>query len=98
MKDFFFSNVPAALYMLIIIVMSLVLFIMMGIDKHRARLGQFRIPEARLFLLALLGGGLGGWIGMYAFRHKTKHLKFVLLFPVIALIQLIGFFCLYLFQ
>ena len=98
MKDLFLSNVPASVYMIIIIVMSLVLFMIMGIDKRRARLGMFRVPEATLFLLALLGGGIGGFIGMYSFRHKTKHLKFVLLFPALALIQLSGFFYLLIFQ
>lgn len=68
--------------------MSLVLFIMMWGDKNRAKRGARRIPEKRLFLFALLGGALGGWAGMYAFRHKTKHMQFVIGFPLIALLQL----------
>ena len=69
--------------------MSLVLFIVMGSDKRRARRGLRRVPERRLFLLALLGGGLGGVLGMSVFRHKTKHIQFVLGFPAIAMLQMI---------
>lgn len=67
--------------------MSVVLFIVMGIDKNHARLRMRRVPEARLFLLALLGGALGGVLGMQVFRHKTQHMKFVVGFPLIALLQ-----------
>lgn len=67
--------------------MSLVLLIVMGLDKQKARQGAWRVPEARLFLLAFLGGGLGGWIGMRLFHHKTKHWTFALGFPLIALAQ-----------
>jgi len=67
--------------------MSVVLFIVMGIDKNHARLRMRRVPEARLFLLALLGGALGGVLGMQVFRHKTQHMKVVVGFPLIALLQ-----------
>ena len=56
-------------------------------DKRRARRGERRIPEATLFLAALLGGALGGTVGMFLFRHKTRHLSFRVGFPLIALIQ-----------
>ena len=70
-----------------LVLMSLVLLIVMGLDKNKARRGAWRVPEARLFLLALLGGGLGGWLGMRLFHHKTKHWYFALGFPLIALAQ-----------
>ena len=76
-------------------ILSLILFFTMALDKHRAKKGARRIPEKRLFFLALLGGGIGGVFGMYAFRHKTRHLKFVLLFPAIALFQAAA--CIYLY-
>ena len=66
---------------------SLILFFTMALDKRRAEKGQYRIPERRLFLLAFLGGAIGGFFGMRAFRHKTKHIKFVLGFPVLAVLQ-----------
>ena len=83
-------------YLLWLCVMSLVTFLVMGSDKLRAKRGARRVPEARLFLLALLGGGVGGLLGMYVFRHKTRHLQFALGFPLIAAVQVLG--ALYLFQ
>lgn len=70
--------------------MSAVLFIIMGADKRRAHKGARRVPEKRLFLLALLGGAAGGWLGMCVFRHKTRHWYFRFGFPLIALVQLAG--------
>ena len=80
----------ARFYLLWLCVMSLVSFLVMGSDKRRAKQGARRVPEARLFLLALLGGGVGGLLGMYAFRHKTRHLQFVIGFPLIAAAQILG--------
>lgn len=85
--DFFLSDPRRILYVWLLL-MSLVLFVTMGADKRRAVKGLRRVPEARLFALALLGGAVGGWLGMYAFRHKTKHWNFILGFPLIVLIQL----------
>ena len=59
----------------------------MGIDKRKARKGAFRIPEATLFAFALIGGSLGSTIGMFAFKHKTKHWYFKFGFPLIIVIQ-----------
>ena len=67
---------------------NLLAFVLMGVDKSRARRGAWRIPEKALFLAALLGGSVGSLLGMYAFRHKTKHLSFVIGLPVILLLQL----------
>ena len=70
-----------------IIGMNLLGFALFGLDKRKARRGEWRIPERRLFLAAVLGGSLGAWIGMYVFRHKTKHWKFRVGIPGILLIQ-----------
>ena len=59
----------------------------MGIDKSRAKRHVWRIPEATLFLVSLLGGSIGTWGGMYLFRHKTKHWYFVWGMPLILLAQ-----------
>ena len=80
----------ARFFLLWLCCMSLVAFLTMGSDKLLAKRGARRVPEARLFLLALLGGGIGGFLGMYAFRHKTRHLHFVIGFPLIALAQLLA--------
>ena len=64
-------------------------FALMGIDKRKAVKGAFRIPEATLFIVALIGGSLGSIAGMYAFRHKTRHLSFVYGMPAILILQII---------
>ena len=71
-----------------LILWSLVAFIAMGTDKSRARKGRWRVPEATLFLFALLGGGLGATLGMHVFHHKTKHWYFRWGLPLILLVQL----------
>ena len=63
-------------------------FAAMGIDKAKAKAGAWRVPEATLFLLAVLGGSVGGILGMQLFRHKTKHKTFTVGFPAILVCQL----------
>ncbi len=75
--------------------LSVILFFMMGADKRFARRGERRLPEARLFFVAALGGALGGWLGMRVFHHKTRHWYFALGFPAIAIAQLAGVVWLY---
>lgn len=75
-----------------IIVINLVAFIAMGIDKDRAKKKKWRIPEKRLFFYAIIGGGVGGCLGMGFFRHKTKHWYFQVFFPLIAFAQLVGYY------
>ncbi|MEN8075533.1 DUF1294 domain-containing protein [Clostridioides difficile] len=74
---------------LYIIILNLTLFILMGIDKRRAKLNKWRISEKSLFLFSLFGGSIGGIIGIYTFKHKTRHLKFTFGFPIILILQLI---------
>ncbi len=68
--------------------MSLALFITLGLDKRFAKTEHRRVPEKRLFLLAALLGAPGGLLGMYAFRHKTRHWYFILGFWGLALLEL----------
>ena len=74
--------------------MSLALFGTMGLDKRFAKTEHRRVPEKRLFLLALLFGAPGGLLGMYAFRHKTRHWYFVAGFWGLTAVQLglLGYF------
>ena len=74
------------------IVMNILGFSAMGIDKRRAIYKKWRIPEKTLFLLAALGGSVGTWSGMYVFRHKTKHWYFVVGMPLILAIQIVLFY------
>ena len=72
-----------------VIVVNLIDFALMGIDKYKARKHAFRIPEATLFLVALIGGSIGSIAGMYFFRHKTRHWYFVYGMPAILVLQII---------
>lgn len=76
------------LYYLCII--NLIGFFAFWLDKRKAQKGQWRIPEKTLFLLAILGGGAGCYLGMQVFRHKTKHLSFVIGIPTIVTVELIA--------
>lgn len=73
---------------LYVVIMNIIGVMMMGIDKSRAKRHAWRIPEKTLFLISLLGGSVGSLAGMYLFRHKTKHMKFVIGMPLILLIQI----------
>ena len=61
-----------------IAILSVINFILYGVDKSRAKRGEWRISERTLILLSLFGGGIGGLFAMLAFRHKTKHVSFIL--------------------
>lgn len=69
-------------------IMSLANFCLMGFDKRRARRDGWRVRERTFFIVALLGGALGGVTGMFFFRHKTRHWYFRYGLPAILLLQL----------
>lgn len=79
-------NLKNAIIYLIII--NLIAFLAMYIDKKKAKYGKWRISETTLFTLVLLGGGIGGIAGMYIFRHKTKKPRFVIGFPAILIFEI----------
>lgn len=70
-----------------ILLINLLLLILMGVDKRRARRHRWRIPERILFLLAFLFGSYGGMLGLLLFRHKTRHAKFVWGFAILMILQ-----------
>ena len=72
-----------------LLIINAVGFILMLVDKIKAKKNLWRIPEATLFLVALIGGSIGSLLGMYTFRHKTKHVKFVLGMPLILAAQIV---------
>ena len=71
------------------VAMNLVLLLVMGMDKSRAKQNQYRISEKTLWILALAGGAIGGTVGMQLFRHKTKHKAFLIGFPFLAIMDVI---------
>ena len=77
------------------IAMNIIGFAMMGYDKWKARKHAWRVPEATLFLIALIGGSLGSIIGMHIFRHKTRHWYFLYGMPAILLLQIVLVFLLF---
>ena len=87
------------LWLLIINVLALLVY---GLDKLLAKLKEHapktrRIPEKTLLLLAALGGGIGAWLGMELFRHKTQHRSFRICVPLFTLIWIVVIGGLYLY-
>ena len=75
--------------MIYVLLINLTGFVMMGLDKRRAKRGAWRIPEKTLLLTAVLGGSIGSILGMRKFRHKTKHWYFWYGLPAILILQLL---------
>lgn len=75
------------LFLVSLLIINAIGFFLMLSDKRRARKNLWRIPERTLLTVAALGGSLGCLVGMYAFRHKTRHPKFTIGMPAILLLQ-----------
>ena len=71
-----------------LLAINAVTFIVYDIDKYKAKKAKWRISEATLLLLAVLGGSVGAWVGMKVWHHKTMHKKFKYGIPAILLIQI----------
>lgn len=78
-------------FLIYLILVNLTAFMLYGIDKIKARHHKWRIPEATLLLAAAIGGSAGALLGMLVFRHKTKHLKFVIGVPLILITELLAY-------
>ena len=72
-----------------LLVINVVVFIVYGIDKYKAKHDKWRIPEAALLLLAAIGGSIGVWCGLKVWHHKTMHKKFKYGVPVIFILQVV---------
>lgn len=88
MKFFNMVEIPLKNILIYFLVMNIITFLLMGYDKHEAKVNQWRISEKALFLFCLFGGSIGGICGMYAFRHKTQKWHFKIGFPLILIIQI----------
>ena len=80
--------------LLYLLIVNAVAFLLMLVDKQKAKKKLWRIPESTLLLSAAMGGSIGSLAGMYTFRHKTKHTKFTLGVPAILIAQIVGIFLL----
>ena len=74
-------------YLIYLLAVNAVTFIVYGIDKYKAKHAKWRISEATLLMLAVIGGSIGAWCGMKVWHHKTMHKKFKYGVPVILLLQ-----------
>ena len=72
-----------------LIVINVLTFFLYGIDKLKAKRSKWRIPEATLLGLAVIGGSIGAWLGMKVWHHKTMHKKFKYGLPLILIIQIL---------
>ncbi len=72
------------------IIINIIGFLIMWVDKQKAKKGRWRIPEKTLFIITALGGGIGTIVGMYTLRHKTQKIAFVIGFPLITIIEIIA--------
>ena len=86
MRDFLLS--PVGLLMIYLVIINLIAFLTFGADKRRARRDRRRVRESTLFLLAAIGGSIGALLGMYVFRHKTRHWYFCVGIPAILILQI----------
>lgn len=73
--------------LLLLLGMNVLSFVLMGVDKRRARQNRWRISERTLLLVSGLFGSLGGLLGMRCFHHKTKHRRFAVGIPVMLVVQ-----------
>lgn len=74
-------------------VVNIITFLMYGLDKQKARMHRFRIPESVLIGAAAIGGSVGAYAGMKVFHHKTRKVKFYIGVPVIFILQVMLFVC-----
>lgn len=71
------------------VVVNFISFVVMGVDKYKAKKRAWRIPESTLFVLAIIGGSIGSIAGMHLFHHKTRHWYFLYGMPAILIIQIV---------
>ena len=70
-----------------LLAINIVSFFLYGIDKYKAKKGRWRISEATLLMMAVIGGSIGAWVGMRLWHHKTMHKKFKYGIPIIIIMQ-----------
>jgi uncharacterized membrane protein YsdA (DUF1294 family) len=75
---------------ILLLAFNVITFFVYGIDKWKAKKGKWRISEATLLILAIIGGSIGAWLGIKVWHHKTMHKKFKYGVPAIIVLQLIA--------
>ena len=82
----------------VLIIWNIITFALYGIDKSKAKNNKWRISETTLIACAFLMGGIGSFLGMRIFRHKTKHMKFMILVPLAIIMNIAIVAALYMSQ
>lgn len=70
-----------------LVIINIITFFLYGVDKWKAQRSHWRVPESVLLGMAAIGGSVGAWLGMCAWRHKTQHAKFRYGVPIILIAQ-----------
>lgn len=89
MESLQFNGTAFAVIIGYYLLINIILFAAMAIDKNLAIKNKRRIPEKNLYFLSILGGGLGGLVGMVTKHHKTRHLDFILVFTITAILHIL---------
>ena len=92
--EMYFNPTALAIILGYYVLINLVLYITMVIDKKKAIKDQWRIPEKNMFIMAVLGGGLGGLCAMVFKRHKNRHMDFILVFTMTSILHMVAAFLL----
>ena len=82
-------KIPIQYILIYLLIINIIGLLAMWIDKIKAKRGSYRLSEKSLFYITLLGGGIGTTAGMHLFRHKTKKLRFSIMFPTITIAEII---------
>lgn len=75
--------------LILFVIVNFLSFMMMGIDKLKAKKRRWRISEARIFASAVFFGAFGVWLGMIIFKHKTSTTKFQIAIPMLMVLELV---------
>jgi len=80
---------------ILVVILNIFGFILVSLDKYKAKNKLWRIPERSFFLLSILGGGIGVYIGLFFFNYKTRHWYFMTIIPLIILAQIVAIYYLF---
>ncbi|WP_342343339.1 DUF1294 domain-containing protein [Ruminiclostridium herbifermentans] len=72
-----------------LLILNIFGFILVSLDKYKAKNKLWRIPERSFFILSILGGSIGVYVGLFLFKHKTRHWYFMVIIPLIILAQIV---------
>ena len=92
--ELYFNGTALSIILGYYLLINVILYLMMAIDKKRAIKDGWRIPEKNMYIAAVLGGGLGGMCAMVFKRHKNRHMDFILVFTVTAVLHMVAAFLL----